>query len=37
VLAMIAGERWHRRLDEARFRRVVAALMVLSGLALLFK
>lgn len=37
VLAMIAGDRWHRRLDEARFRRVVAALMVLSGLALLFK
>ncbi len=37
VAAMFAGDRWQRRLDEARFRQVVAALLVLSGLALLFK
>ncbi|OFW31147.1 MAG: hypothetical protein A3H97_16715 [Acidobacteria bacterium RIFCSPLOWO2_02_FULL_65_29] len=37
VVAMLAGDHWHRRLDEARFRRVVSALMALSGLALLFK
>lgn len=37
VVAMIAGERWHARLDEARFGHVVAALLVVSGLALLFK
>lgn len=37
VVAMIAGDRWHARLDEARFGHVVAALLVVSGLALLFK
>ncbi|HEX6297627.1 MAG TPA: sulfite exporter TauE/SafE family protein [Burkholderiales bacterium] len=37
VVAMIAGDRWHARLDEARFGHVVAALLVLSGAALLFK
>jgi len=37
ALAMIAGDRWHARLDEARFGHVVAALLVLSGAALLFK
>ncbi|MBI4123924.1 MAG: sulfite exporter TauE/SafE family protein [Betaproteobacteria bacterium] len=37
ALAMIAGDRWHARLDEARFGHVVAALLVLSGAALLLK
>lgn len=37
ALAMIAGDRWHARLDEARFGHVVSALLVLSGAALLFK
>jgi hypothetical protein len=37
VVAMIAGDRWHARLDEARFGHVVAALLVASGTALLFK
>ena len=37
VVAMVAGDRWHARLDEARFGHVVAALLVLSGAALLFK
>jgi uncharacterized membrane protein YfcA len=37
VVAMIAGDRWHARLDEARFGHVVAALLVASGAALLFK
>jgi uncharacterized membrane protein YfcA len=37
VAATLAGDRWHHRLDEARFRRVVAALMAASGVALLFK
>ena len=37
VVAMIAGDRWHAKLDEARFGHVVAALLVVSGLALLFK
>ena len=36
-LAMFAGDRWHASLDEARFEKVVAALLVLSGCALLFK
>jgi hypothetical protein len=35
--AMIAGDRWHARLDEARFGHVLAALLALSGFALLFK
>lgn len=37
VVAMIAGDRWHARLDEARFGHVVAALLVVSGAALLLK
>ena len=37
VAAMVAGDRWHARLDEARFAHVVAALLALSGAALLFK
>jgi uncharacterized membrane protein YfcA len=37
ALAMVAGERWHHRLDEARFGHLVAALLALSGAALLFK
>ena len=37
ALAMFAGDRWHRTMNEAKFRRVVGALLVLSGLALLFK
>jgi uncharacterized membrane protein YfcA len=36
-LAMVAGDRWHERLDEKRFGHVVAALLALSGAALLFK
>ena len=37
ALAMLAGERWHARLDQAKFERVVAGLLVGSGLALLIK
>lgn len=37
AVAMVAGDRWHRRLDEARFGHLVAALLALSGVALLFK
>ena len=37
AVAMIAGDRWHARLDEARFGHLVAALLALSGVALLFK
>jgi len=36
-LAMFAGDRWHARLDEALFEKIVAALLVLSGVALLLK
>jgi uncharacterized membrane protein YfcA len=37
AVAMIAGDRWHHRLDEARFGHVVAALLAASGVALLLK
>jgi uncharacterized protein len=37
VIGMIAGDRWHARLDQAMFERVVATLLAASGLALLFK
>lgn len=37
ALAMLAGDRWHARLDQARFERVVSVLLVLSGCALLLK
>ena len=37
VAAMVAGDRWHAHLDEARFGHVVAGLLAASGLALLFK
>lgn len=37
ALAMVAGDRWHARLDEARFGRVVSALLAASGAALLVK
>jgi uncharacterized membrane protein YfcA len=37
ALAMLAGDRWHARLDQARFEKIVAALLALSGCALLFK
>ena len=37
LLAMLAGDRWHARLDQARFERMVAALLALSGCALLLK
>jgi hypothetical protein len=37
ALAMVAGDRWHARLDEKRFGHVVAALLALAGAALLFK
>jgi hypothetical protein len=36
-VAMVAGDRWHHRLDEARFGHLVAALLALSGVALLIK
>jgi len=34
---MLAGDRWHARLDQAKFERVVALLLAASGVALLFK
>ena len=37
AIGMAAGDRWHARLDEKRFGHVVAALLALSGAALLFK
>ena len=37
VLAMVAGDRWHARLEQAKFERMVAALLVASGIALLLK
>lgn len=37
VLAMFAGDRWHARLDQARFERIVALLLAGSGVALLLK
>ncbi len=37
ALAMLAGDHWHARLDQARFERIVAALLVGSGAALLLK
>ncbi len=37
ALAMLAGDRWHARLDQASFERIVALLLVLSGGALLLK
>jgi uncharacterized protein len=37
VLAMFVGDRWHARLDQAKFERVVAVLLAGSGIALLFK
>ena len=37
LVAMIAGDHWHAKLDEARFGHIVAGLLVASGLALLFK
>jgi len=37
ALAMLAGDRWHARLDQARFERIVATLLVASGAALLLK
>jgi uncharacterized protein len=37
VLGMFAGDRWHARLEQAKFERMVAALLVASGIALLLK
>ena len=37
VFAMLAGDRWHARLDQAKFERVVALLLAGSGVALLLK
>lgn len=37
AVAMLAGERVHQRLSEGRFERVVALVLVASGIALLFK
>jgi uncharacterized membrane protein YfcA len=36
-LGMLAGDRWHARLDQARFERMVALLLAGSGIALLLK
>ncbi|MDX1375482.1 MAG: sulfite exporter TauE/SafE family protein [Burkholderiales bacterium] len=37
VIGMIAGERVHQRLSDARFQKVVAVLLVASGIALALK
>ncbi|HZN87016.1 MAG TPA: sulfite exporter TauE/SafE family protein [Burkholderiales bacterium] len=37
VLAMLAGDRWHARLEQEKFERMVAVLLVMSGVALLLK
>ena len=37
ALGMLAGERWHARLEQANFERVVALLLAASGIALLLK
>jgi uncharacterized protein len=37
ALAMLAGDRWHARLEQAKFERVVALLLAGSGIALLLK
>lgn len=37
VVAMLAGERVHQRMSEGRFQRVVALILVASGVALLLK
>lgn len=37
VLAMLAGDRWHARLDQRKFERMVAVLLAASGVALLLK
>ena len=37
ALAMLIGDRWHARLDEVRFEKIVAVLLALSGCALLIK
>jgi hypothetical protein len=37
ALAMLAGDRWHARLEQAKFERVVALLLAGSGVALLLK
>jgi uncharacterized membrane protein YfcA len=37
VLGMIAGNRWHAGLDQAKFERIVALLLAGSGVALLLK
>lgn len=37
VLAMFLGDRWHARLDQAKFERMVALLLAGSGIALLLK
>jgi uncharacterized membrane protein YfcA len=34
---MLIGERVHQRMSEGRFQRVVALILVASGIALLFK
>jgi len=37
AIAMLAGERLHRHLSQGRFERVVALVLIASGIALLFK
>jgi uncharacterized protein len=37
AVGMVAGDRWHAGLDQAKFERVVALLLAGSGIALLLK
>jgi uncharacterized membrane protein YfcA len=37
IVGMVVGERLHQRLSDARFQKVVAVLLVASGVALLLK
>jgi uncharacterized membrane protein YfcA len=37
VVGMVVGERVHQRLSDARFQKVVAVLLVASGIALALK
>ena len=37
IVGMVAGERLHQRLSDARFEKIVAVLLVASGIALALK
>jgi len=37
IVAMLLGDRWHARLDQGKFERMVALLLAGSGIALLLK